>query len=386
MNTAVTSTHRVPKTHCGAGCLSRLAHECSLLGAKNLLVVADRWLLASPLMEGVVSQLQAHSIAFGIFSDVRPDPEIEHVQNLIAQYRDRSIDLVLAIGGGSAIDIAKISALGLHESCKGDEFLNPSEGSRALPLVVVPTTAGTGSEVTAVAVLTDAKNQVKKGIVSEQIIPQVVFLDPLVTLSLPPDQTAYTGLDALTHAVEAFTSRNAQPFTDLFAAEAIEIVRENLHLAVEFPQSIPAREKMQRAAYCAGLAFGNAGVTAAHALAYPLGARHHVPHGLAVVLLLPAVLEHNVSQSLQNEKWLRLAALLSGKEDARAEDVSRYVSQICQRVQVKMGLKQIGVTSNELLPMAEAAADIERILKNNPVPLTHDVASIYKIYQRAWEG
>lgn len=377
---------RVPRTYCGKGCLENLVTECARVRAHSVLFVTEEFFMAHPLVRQLFQKWEESGINVHTFTDVRADPDLELVDILLRSYRDSGIDLVIALGGGSAIDLAKVAALGLSEESKGHGLncLNPTDASPALPLFTLPTTAGTGSEVTSVAVLTDHQNRVKKGIVSEQIIPQVVFLEPELTRSLPPAQTAFTGLDALTHAVEAFTSTHANAITDVYAREAISLVLAHLRTAFLEPENMEARRCMQLAAYWAGLAFGNAGVTAAHALAYPLGARHHVPHGLAVILLLPAVLRHNSQHLGRTKKWTELESLLSQDNESSGLTADAAVTELCRSVGVVMGLESIGVKRDELREMAESASEIERILKNNPAPLLRNPDAIYAIYLDAF--
>jgi alcohol dehydrogenase class IV len=379
------SVHRVPKVYFGAGCLREVTHECSRIGARRVLLVSEDVIRSQPQVVELRESLGCSGIAVFSFTEVVPDPTVGLIEDLLNAHATSQIDLVIGIGGGSAIDVAKVAALGLAGSGPSGHYLEPAESAVALPLLAVPTTAGTGSEVTAVAVVTDTLHRVKKGVVSEQIIPVAVFLEPALTQSLPSPQTAYTGLDALTHAVEAFTSKNANAFTDVYARQAIALIRDHLPTAFAEPSNLKARAAMQQAAFWAGLAFGNAGVTAAHALAYPVGARHHAPHGLVVALLLPAVLRHNRRCAVQTERWEELDDLLGPLGSAPGLTADQAVVSLCQRLRVETGLASIGVEESELRDMAQAACEIDRILRNNPAPLSGDADSIYHIYRDAFE-
>jgi alcohol dehydrogenase class IV len=315
------------------------------------------------------------------YDRIEPDPTLETVEEIVAIGRREKIDLIIALGGGSPIDAAKVAAALIPTQQSVRDVIGIGRVKDALPLIAIPTTAGTGSEVTPVAILTDTVDQVKKAVVSELMIPRLAILDADLTLALPKQQTAFTGLDALSHAIEAFTSKNATPLTDFYAREAISLMQRYLRPAYNDGTDRDARTSMQLGAYYAGIAFANAGVTAAHAFAYPLGARYHLPHGLAVILMLPAVLEYN--QVGQETRFDELARLLNADQAATHADLVPALVTLCQDLDIPLGLSHSKVQPDDLKPMAESVLTITRILNNNPRPITQ-LAEAESIFQRAF--
>lgn len=379
------STHtqllRMPHIKIGSGCLAAASEALKAVGARRVLIVTSPELAAL----GMLGRLQEALARDGEVSQccydaVQPDPTLAVAEAAAQLGSLHQVEAVIALGGGSPIDTAKAAAASIASGLGIRELLGTDLVPKALPIIAIPTTAGTGSEVTAVAVLTDPSDQVKKGIVSEKLIPTWAILDPDLTVGLPARQTAFTGLDALSHAIEAYLSNKATLLTDFYAAAAIPLIVENLPRVFINGKDLEARQAMQLAAYYAGLAFANAGVTAAHAFAYPLGARYHLPHGLAVTLMLPAVLEYNLKA--HEDKFTSLARILTGRSYADAREVVPTLVRLCRELHVPLGLDQLGVEEADLSPMAESVLSITRILDNNPKPISKWTESM-GIYTRA---
>ncbi|KAB2336714.1 iron-containing alcohol dehydrogenase [Cytobacillus depressus] len=363
----------------GRDSLIQLPEEVARLGMKKPLIVTDKVLIEA----GVVKQVQdLLSIEAGIFSDVNPEPEVEIVEHCVTVINNGNYDGLIAVGGGSAIDIAKASAVMATNSGTIDQYFGTNLVQEAgLPLIAIPTTAGTGSEVTNISILSDLKEQVKKGIVSPYLLPNVAIVSPMMTLTCPPKVTAASGVDALVHAVEAYISKFASPVTDALAIGAMKLIAKNLPKAFANPEHIEAREAMITGSLMAGLAFGNAGVGAVHALAYPLGGRFHMAHGVSNSLLLPYVMKWNKIACL--ERFRDIAEALGEKtdslnDDEAAEAAIQAMIRICRYVEIPQSLREFDIPETALPELAQEAFKQTRLLKNNPRSLSlKDIESIY---------
>ncbi|MFC0273044.1 iron-containing alcohol dehydrogenase [Metabacillus herbersteinensis] len=365
----------------GEGATGKLLDETIRLNMKNPLIVTDDILV----QVGVVSTVQSilKGLTTGVYTGVKPDPEIALVEECTATFRDGKHDGLIAVGGGSAIDIAK--SVSVYANFKGkihELFGTGLVPEKGFPIIAIPTTAGTGSEVTNIAILSDTEEQVKKGIVSDYILPDVAIVAPEMTLTMPKSVTAASGIDALVHAIEAYISVNASPITDALAKGAMQLIYANLPIAYENPNDMNARENMATASLMAGMAFGNAGVAAVHALAYPLGGRFHIPHGVSNALLLPYVMEWNKSSCVERFRDIAeaLGESVAGLSDLEAAD--RAVSamrHLCDVVEIPKGMRTFNVPEEAIPSMAEDASKIERLLKNNPRAFTiEEIEQIYK--------
>ena len=279
----------------GLGAVEKIGTEAQLLKAKKVLIITDPGVIQAGLLEGVEKSLQSAGIPFALFDGVEPDPRIEVVKKSVEKAKKEGINLIIGFGGGSSLDIAKVTSILITNPGKIDRFfgidLVPNPG---VPVILVPTTAGTGSEVTPIAILSDTKEKLKKGIVSPTLFPEVAIVDPKLTVGLPPSVTAFTGMDALTHAIEAYYSVNATDITDLLAYRAMELLSKKLRMAYAHGENLAARSSMMEGSLLAGIAFANAGVGAVHAFAYPLGGEFHLAHGLTNTLMLPYVMRYNI--------------------------------------------------------------------------------------------
>lgn len=364
----------------GRDSLALLAEEVARLGVQRPLIVTDHILIQA----GVVAQVEELlPMKAGIFPDVNPEPEIEIVDLCVSMIRAGSYDGLIAVGGGSAIDIAKAAAvMATNEGSIEQYFGTNLVKQPGLPLIAIPTTAGTGSEVTNISILSDTKEQVKKGIVSPYLLPDVAIVSPMMTLTCPPSVTAASGVDALVHAVEAYISKFASPVTDALAIGAMKLIAVHLPKAYAAPDNIESREAMITAALMAGLAFGNAGVGAVHALAYPLGGRFHMAHGVSNSLLLPYVMRTNKIACL--EKLGDIAQALGENTtglslDEAAEKAIEAMTRLCRYVEIPQSLREFNIPETALAEMAEEAMKQTRLLKNNPRTLRKkDIEDIYR--------
>lgn len=367
----------------GTGIARQVGELVQGLGAKSVLVVADPVVAKIEAGQSVIATLQAVGLKVSVFDQVEMEPCFESVASGVELGRSCAADVVVGIGGGSALDSAKgISAMINNEGNLKDYVGVGLIPRPALPLILLPTTAGTGSEVTNVAIFTDKESGVKSGVVSDYIRARVAVIDPGLTLGLPAKPTAYSGMDALCHAIEAYTSVNASPLSDMYALEAIRLAAENLRTAVFQGGNMEARTGMAAASLYAGIAFGNAGVTAVHALAYPLGARYHVPHGLANAILLPSVMRYNLPGSMK--RFAVVADMMGvGMATELARDKAMLgineVETLSGDVGIPAHLRDLGVKEEDLAPMADEAARISRLLSNNPRPM--DSKTIRGVYE-----
>ena len=284
----------------GQGSVAMLGPEASTFGRKALLVL-DPGLTAAGLQEKIEAPLTDSGVEYVLFQDFVQEPEPVQADAAAAAAKESGCDLVIGVGGGSAMDLAKAAAVLVTNDGQAQDYVGvglvPKPG---LPTIMVPTTAGTGSEVTWTAVFTRRAEKAKGGINSPFLYPSLALLDPELTVTVPPDMTASTGMDALCHAIESYTSVKANPMSDLVAREAISLIAEYLPVAVADGRNIEARENMLLGSLLAGLGLANAGVTAVHALSYPLGAIYGIPHGLANAILLPHVVSFNCLGSPYN--------------------------------------------------------------------------------------
>jgi alcohol dehydrogenase class IV len=344
---------------------------------RSLMIVTDAGVLRAGLLEDVLQDLRRCRIAFSLFTDVEADPSARTVEAALNAARSIDADAVLGFGGGSPMDVAKLVALlaGGQESLDRVYGVNVAKGPR-LPLMLVPTTAGTGSEATPIAIVTTGEGQ-KKGVVSPLLIPDCAVLDARLTLGLPRLATAATGIDAMVHAIEAYTSKRLKnPLSDCLAREALRLLSGHIEQACEAPGDLAAREAMLLGASLAGLAFANAPVAAVHALAYPVGARFHVAHGVSNSLVLSAVMRFNLPAAV--EDYASLARIVrpctSGSPVAKAEAMIRHLDALPGSLGLPTRLSEVGISAADLPTLAEDAMQQTRLLVNNPRPLTYDDA------------
>ena len=350
--------------------------------ARQAMIVTDPGFLSTGLVDAPARSLQEHHVTVSIYSDVVADPPESVVLRALDHARAHQIDIVIGLGGGSSMDVAKLVAVlaGSEQSLGHIYGIGNVTGTR-LPLVQIPTTAGTGSEVTNIAIVTTGATT-KMGVVAPQLYADLALLDAALTLGLPPMVTAATGIDAMVHAIEAFTGRHKKnPLSDMLARQALFLLSNNLITACENGADLRARQAMLLGACLAGQAFSNSPVAAVHALAYPIGGLFHVPHGLSNALVLPHVLRFNLPEAARH--YAELAAIVAprgtGSEEARAEDLIVAMQQISARTGIATTLRQVGIHESDLDRLADDAMKQTRLLANNPRELSRaDACAIYQ--------
>ncbi len=367
----------------GLGAVEKIGAEAQLLKAKKVLIITDPGVIQAGLLESVEKSLQTVGLPFVIFDGVEPDPRIEVVEKSVEKAKREGIDLIIGFGGGSSLDIAKVTSIMITNTGKIDGFfgidLVPNPG---IPVILVPTTAGTGSEVTPVAILSDTKEKLKKGIVSPTLFPEVAIVDPKLTIGLPPSVTAFTGMDALTHAIEAYYSINSTDLSDLLAYRAMELISKNLRMAFAHGENLVARSNVMEGSLLAGIAFANAGVGAVHAFAYPLGGEFHLAHGLTNTLMLPYVMRYNILGC--PDKFAQMAKAFGEKAEGVSELVGaeiavRFIERLSDDIRVPRRLRDVGIPEEAIPRLAEAAMKVTRLLANNPRKITlEDAMAIYQ--------
>ena len=366
----------------GAGASRELSEVCRQLGIRRPMVVTDPGLLGLGVVAPAIEALEGAFEAVTVFSEVTADPSEAVVMAAFDQLAAAASDGVIGLGGGSSMDVAKaIAVLAAGQQSLQQMYGVDQVAGGRLPLILVPTTAGTGSEVTPVAVITTGETT-KAGISSAALLPDVAVLDAELTVGLPAHVTAMTGIDAMVHAIEAYTSKiRKNPLSDTLAKQALLLLCANQRRVLSHPGDLEAREAMLLGATLAGQAFANSPVAAVHALAYPLGGHYHMPHGLSNALMLPAVLRFN-RQAVESQ-YLELAALLPQPESSFDGFVAWFEALI-RDAELPVNLAQAQVPEQDLPMLAADAMQQQRLLVNNPVPV--DEAAANALYRAAWIG
>lgn len=377
----------VKKTIFGSGALQQVGLECKRLGISRALLVMDRSLSKTEICSRAQEFLRKARIKSFLYADTSSEPD-PRLADIGAEFAGKEkVRGVIGIGGGSTMDVAKAISILVTNGGKAVDYIGLDRVKKAgLPTIMVPTTAGTGSETTFTSVFTMRDSKSKGGINSPFLYPHTAILDPELTLTLPPDVTAYTGMDALTHAMESYTSLQAHFMSEPISIRAVELISDNLRGAVFNGGRIEYRKNMMMGSYLAGLGLAMAGVGAVHALAYPLGALFDIPHGIANAALLPYVLDYNYPGNL--DKFSRLAVALGQETDGlsprdSASLASEAVYDLAEDIGIPLTLKELGVPEDAVPQMAEAAIKVERPMMNNPRPMTVQIAE--QIYRQAFE-
>ena len=370
----------------GAGASAQVGEEIGKLKVKKALIVTDQVLVRLGALDGVKQTLQQSQVPFAVFDAIFTEPTADFVREGLKAYRENRCDFLLAFGGGSAIDTAKAIAVMATNAGSIEDYQGAGKiPQKGAPLIAVPTTAGTGSEVTPFTIITDTERDVKMLIGSPFLTPDVAIVDPLLTLSMPRSLTAATGIDALTHAIEAYVSVKAQPMSDIFCLSAIELIAGNLKQAWTDGTNIEAREKTMLGALQAGIAFGNSSVALVHGMARPIGAYFHVPHGASNAALLGVVMEFSLSGN--PARYARIAQAMgediSGLDDmAAAWRGVAAVQKLIKDIKVS-SLRELGVDREKLEELAPRMAEdalASGSPANNPRPATkEEIIELYKL-------
>ncbi len=377
-----------PVVHFGAGCIAQLPGQIEALCGSRPLIVTDKGIMNAGLIAPVQKALTDAGLAVEIFDQVVADPPEAVVQNAIDMAKQTRADIIIGLGGGSSLDTAKVvAALAINGAqSMADIYGVAALDKGGLPTILVPTTSGTGSEVTAISIITTGETT-KAGIVSPHLYADAAILDPALTLGLPPDVTAATGIDAMVHAIEAYTGRHAKnPISDMLAIEALKLLTNNIETACFDGANMTAREAMLRGSMLAGQAFANSPVGAIHALAYPLGGIYHIPHGLSNALVMPHIMQFNLTTAAPHYAELADAlGIPQGGADTperKAQQLIDFLEDLAVKVKAPRRLREVGIDSSALPELADAAMLQTRLLVNNPREVTLEDAQ--RIYADAW--
>ena len=369
---------------CEPGAIKRLGQIVKEHMGKKVLLVTDPGLIKAGLLDVATTSLNEAGVRYELFDGVVADPPVSVVEAALADALEAGVDGVIGFGGGSSMDVAKLIALLIGGGEKLDDVygVGQAKGQR-LPLIQIPTTAGTGSEVTPISIITVGETE-KKGVVAPQLLPDIALLDAELTLGLPAHVTAATGIDAMVHAIESYTSASANnnPVSKALAREALRLLGANIETAVKDGSNVKARSDMLLGALLAGQAFANSPVAAVHALAYPIGGIFHVPHGLSNALVLPHVMRFNA------ETCDKAYAILATDvfPDLATAPVDQRVNQFIDRLEalsadlgLEQTLREVGIGESDLATLASDAMKQTRLLVNNPREVSEtDALAIYK--------
>lgn len=343
----------------GPGSIKKLGEKVRGFNAQKSMIVTDQGIVNAGILEKVSEQLSRANLPYVVFDEVESDPSTKTIEKIASQAKEENVDILIAIGGGSPIDAAKGTSVLLGNEGKLQDYGGVNKvKNKGIPLIAIPTTAGTGSEVTIFAVLTDLDENLKFTVTSPLIAPSLALLDPELTLSLPPGMTGATGMDALTHAVEAYTSLINQPLSDVLALESIRLIYKYLPQAVSNGNNLEARTEMLKAQLMAGIAFNNAFLGLSHAIASPLGGHFHIPHGIANAIMLPYVMKFNVPAA--PEKYAKIAETmgidLKGKDIfENAYESAKAVERLVELCGLPNKLRDAGAKEENLDDVARDA-------------------------------
>lgn len=363
----------------GTGCMSQMCDDYLKSGLKNLFILTADVIL--PLLQPAIQRLEEAGVKTMVETKILGEPTVGDFKRILKEAQDFGADSVIGVGGGSVMDVAKLVATFMHseqtiEQCYGIGFVK----QRGVWFACAPTTAGTGSEVSPNAILLDETDNGKKGIISNFLLCDVAYLDPQLTASVPPRITAETGIDALTHCIEVYTNVHAHPCVDMYALKGISLIAQNLERAVKNGKDMEAREAMLLGSMYGGLGLGPVNTAAVHALAYPVGGMFHKSHGLSNAVLLPTVMKFNMAADVK--RYAEVAIACGCEPGATDEETAlrgvEFVAQLSKNCGIPQTLAEIDIPQSAVPEMAAAAMKQQRLLVNNPRPVTEqDAADIY---------
>lgn len=378
-----------PLSYVGWGSLNVLVSEVEKYKAKNILIVTDPALVKLGIVNKITTPLEDAGYKLSIYDNVVPEPPLDTGEKLVAFTKENEFDLIIGVGGGSALDLAKLTAvLSVHDG-KVSDYLNLTGTKpiieKGLPKILIPTTSGTGSEVTNISVL--SLESTKDVVTHDYLLADVAIVDPELTITVPAKVTAATGVDALTHAVEAYISVNASPTSDGLALQAIRLISGALRKAVKDGSDKDARIAMSEGSYIAGLAFFNAGVAGVHALAYPLGGQFHISHGESNAVLLPYVMDY-IRSSCKKRMGDILEAMGGNRSFLSDEEASikcvEELTRLVKDVGIPQTLQGFSIPESALEKLTEDGVKQKRLLNRSPMPLEKE--DIHNIYKAAFHG
>ncbi len=351
---------------------------------KRVAIFTDKGILASGLFALPEAAVKAAGADYYVLDEIPPEPSYIAVQTIVDRFKASGADMIIACGGGSVLDAAKLASVLVTEEYGVKELLeDPGRAKKCVPTILIPTTAGTGAEVTPNAIVAVPEKELKVGIVNENMIADYVILDARMIKNLPRQIAAATGVDALAHAIECYTSKKANPFSDTFAMEALDLILNNIIPACDDPEAMEAKNKMQIAAFYAGIAITASGTTAVHALSYPLGGKYHIAHGVSNAILLAPVMRFNapVCQerlAMAYDRCCHDTENICQTTKEKAEWMIEQLERIVRHLEIPTSLKEFGVPREDLEGLVEAGMQVQRLLVNNMRPVTaEDARNLY---------
>lgn len=347
--------------------------------AKKVAVFTDKGIEDCGLLSLSEEAVKAAGVDYYILNDLPPEPSYMAVQKLVDQFRLSGADMIVACGGGSVMDAAKLASILVTDEYGVKELLDdPGRAGKCVPIILVPTTAGTGAEVTPNAIVAVPEKELKVGIVNENMIADYVILDARMIKNLPRKIAAATGVDALAHCIECYTSKKANPFSDVYALEGMDLILNNIMDACNDPEAMEAKNRMQIAAYYGGLAITASGTTAVHALSYPLGGKYHIAHGVSNAMLLAPVMRFNEPVCRERFAAAYDRCVHTDKSCSTTNEKSAYMlswmEKIVKELDIPTNLKEFGVSAEDLNGLVEAGMQVQRLLVNNMREVTPDDA------------
>lgn len=366
----------------GADCLKDAGDQLGELGFKKALIVTDKVLGQIGIVKKVTDVLDNKNIEYAIYDETKPNPTVKNVNDGLALLKEKECDFVISLGGGSAHDCAKGIALLATNGGEIKDYEGVDKSKKPqLPMVGINTTAGTGSEMTLFAIITDEERHIKMALVDKHLTPIIAVNDPMLMLAMPKSLTAATGMDALTHSIEAYVSTAATPITDACAEKAIELISNYLVNAVENGQDVEARDMMAYAEYLAGMAFNNASLGYVHAMAHQLGGFYNLPHGVCNAILLPHVQEYNKSTSAS--RLAKIAKIMGGNIEGLTDEQGAdlcidMIKSLSQTIGIPEGLGVLGVKESDFETLATNALNDACSLTNPRKGNLEEVIAIFK--------
>lgn len=367
------------KIQFGTGCLEIFCNDFLASGKKRLFILTAPVL--RPLLTKMDETLQSGGVQLSYFDDIRQEPTVNDFHTIVDKAREFQADSVIGVGGGSVLDLAKLVATLLYSDQQVEQLFGTGlVKQRGVWFACIPTTSGTGSEVSPNAILLDENDNLKKGIVSPHLMADAAYIDPHLTWTVPAKVTAETGMDALTHCIEAYTNKFAHPLIDVYALNGIRLIAANLLKAVKNGKDQEAREALSLGSMYGGMCLGPVNTAAVHALSYPLGGMFHLSHGLSNAILLPTVMKFNRPACVERYAQVAIACgVQPGKNDEEtAERGVDFIYQLSKDCGIPTTLSEIGVPQTAVDEMAKSAMEVQRLLKNNPRVVTEeDARDIY---------
>ncbi len=363
----------------GTGCIKRFTEDYLALGHKKLMVVTLPFI--HPMLQEMADTLQQQGVEVSYYEKISAEPTVNDYEQLVAKAREFGADSFVGIGGGSVLDVTKLAATLCYQSDNvtslfGTGFVK----KKGLWFACLPTTSGTGSEVSPNAILLDESDNLKKGVVSPYLMADAAYIDPQLTWSVPPKVTAETGMDALTHCIEAYTNKFAHPCVDMYALQGIRLIASNISRAVKDGKDVEAREAMSLGSMYGGLCLGPVNTAAVHALSYPIGGEFHISHGLSNAILLPSVMRFNYVANVR--RYADVAVACGVEPGATDEETALkgvdFITRLSAEIGIPASLSDLGIPRSAVPGMAKAAMNVQRLLKNNPRVVTEQDA--YNIY------